>query len=182
MITCAANTETRLLKTYFDTSLVLPTYLPEPGTEAALQILHETPPPIPFSHLLELELRTAIRVKHGRGDVSAATLRGALKALEGDLANGILARPDYDLEAVYLRAEEISAKHAAATLARSADLWHVAAALEGGCTAFASHDQRQRMAAELCGLEVIPPPASDAQTKPRKGKAMTDPATRSKDQ
>lgn len=144
------------MKTYFDTSLLLATYLPEPGTDAAVQILHNTPAPVPLSHLLELELRTAIRVKHGRGDVSAGTMRGALQALESDLAKGILARPDYDLEAVYLRAETISAKHAAATLARTADLWHVAAALEAGCTAFASFDERQRQAAELCGLEVIP--------------------------
>lgn len=144
------------MKTYFDTSHLLATYLPEPGTDAALQILHNTPAPVPLSHLLELELRTAIRVKHGRGDVSAGAMRGALQALESDLAKGILARPDYDLESVYLRAETISAKHAAATLARTADLWHVAAALEAGCTAFASFDERQRQAALLCGLEVIP--------------------------
>jgi predicted nucleic acid-binding protein len=144
------------VKTYFDTSLLLATYLPEPSTDAALSILHATPAPVPLSHLLELELRTAIRVKHGRGEASAGTMRGALQALESDLAKGLLARPDYDLETVYLRAEAISAKHAVATLARTADLWHVASALEAGCTAFASFDERQRQAAELCGLEVIP--------------------------
>jgi predicted nucleic acid-binding protein len=144
------------VKTYFDTSLLLASYLPEPGTKEALQILHDTPPPVPFSHLLELELRTAIRVKHGRGDASAGTMRGALQALESDIAKGILARPDYDLAEVFRRAEAVSGKHAAATLARSADLWHVAAALEAGCSAFASFDERQRQAAKRCGLEVLP--------------------------
>jgi predicted nucleic acid-binding protein len=144
------------VKTYFDTSLLLKAYVPEEGTPEALAILREQEGPFPFSHLLELELRTAIRVKHGRGEIKLAEMRGTLQALESDLAKGLLARPDYDLETVYLRAEAISAKHAVATLARTADLWHVAAALEAGCTAFASFDERQRQAAELCGLEVIP--------------------------
>jgi hypothetical protein len=147
------------LKTYFDTSLLLKSYVPEDGTPEALAILREQEAPFPFSHLLGVELRTAIRVKHGRGEITAAEMRGSLQALESDLAKGILARPDYDLEAVFLRAESLSAKHAAATLARSADLWHVAAAMEAGCTAFASFDERQRKVAELCGLALIPPPA-----------------------
>lgn len=158
------------MKTYFDTSLLLATYLPEPGTDAALEILHDTPGPVPFSHILEIELRTAIRVKQGRGDTSEGAMRGALQALESDLAKGILARPDYDLETVFLRAETISARHAAATLARSADLLHVAAALEAGCTAFASFDERQRKAAELCGLELIPVPATGSARTVRKAK------------
>ncbi|MFQ3577663.1 MAG: PIN domain-containing protein, partial [Verrucomicrobiia bacterium] len=99
---------------------------------------------------------------------TAAEMRGTLQALESDIAQGILSRPDYDLAAVYLRAETISAKHAVATLARTADLWHVAAALEAGCTAFASFDERQRQVAERCGLEVIPP--SDPPQKTRKAK------------
>jgi len=158
------------VRTYFDTSLLLATYLPEPGTDAALEILHDTPGPVPFSHLLEIELRTAIRVKHGRGDASEGAMRGALQALESDLAKGILVRPDYDLETVFRRAETISAKHAAATLARSADLWHVAAALEACCKLFASFDERQRKAAELCGLELIPAPASGPARTTRKAK------------
>ena len=112
--------------------------------------------PVPFSHLLELELRTGIRLKHGRGEMTAAEQRGALKALESDLANGILARPDYDLDVVYRRAETLSAKHAASTLARSADIWHVAAALEIGCSAFASFDGRQRKLATLSTLKLLP--------------------------
>lgn len=144
------------MQTYFDTSLLLKTYISENGTPEALAILREHPPPSPFSHLLEIELRTAIRVKHGRGEITAAEMRGSLQALESDIATGLLVRPDYDLESVYRRAETISAKHAAATLARSADLWHVAAALEAGCTALASFDDRQRKAAKLCRLKLIP--------------------------
>jgi predicted nucleic acid-binding protein len=144
------------MRVYFDTSILLKTYLTEPGTPQALGILRATVPPVPFSHLLELEMRTAIRLKHGRQEISVATLRAALRALESDLAAGVLVRPDYDLDSVFRRAEILSAKHATAILARSADIWHVAAALEIGCTAFCSLDGRQRQLAALAKLKLLP--------------------------
>jgi len=103
-----------------------------------------------------LELRNAIRLKHGRAESSAATMRAALKALESDLAKGVLARPGYDLDSVYRRAETLSVKHAADTLARAADIWHVAAALEIGCEGFSSFDERQGNFAALAGLKLTP--------------------------
>jgi predicted nucleic acid-binding protein len=152
---------------YFDTSILLKSFVPEEGTPEVLEILRKHGGPFPFSHLLELELRTALRMKHGRGEITAGELRGALQALEKDLASGVLVRPDYDLAEVFRRAESLSAKHAVSTLARSADLWHVAAALQAGCTFFASRDARQRQVAGLCGLVLIP---SDATKPPRTGK------------
>ena len=144
------------MKTYFDTSVLLKSYIPEPGTPEALDILRAAGGPFPLSHLLELELRTAIRIKHGRGEITAGEKNGALQAVENDIAAGILFRPDYDLAEVFRRAEAISSKHAAGTLARSADLWHVAAAIESEFTSFASFDERQRKAAGLCGLLLVP--------------------------
>lgn len=72
------------MRIYFDTSVLLKTYLTEPGTQQALEFLRATSPPVPFSHLLELELRNGIRLKHGRAETSAATMRAALQALESD--------------------------------------------------------------------------------------------------
>jgi predicted nucleic acid-binding protein len=144
------------VETYFDTSLLLKAYIREAGTPEALAIIQTGNPPAPFSHILEIELRTAIRLKHGRTEITAPEMRRALQTVESDLASGVLARPEYDLEAVYRRAETLSAKYAAATLARSADILHVAAALEAGCSSFASFDERQRKIAALAGLKLIP--------------------------
>jgi predicted nucleic acid-binding protein len=144
------------MRTYFDTSFLLPVYVREKETIPAVTIFQQQNTPGPFSHLLEIELRTAIRVKKGRGQITGAEMKASLQALESDLAKGILLRPKYDLETVFTKAEELSAKHAAATLTRTADLWHIAAALECHCRAFASFDERQRKAATLCGLEVLP--------------------------
>lgn len=144
------------MRIYFDTSTLIKIYVREVNSPAAVEILLAERSPVPFSHLVELELRTAIRLKRGRGEITAAEQRAALQTLESDLAKGILARPDYDLDSVYRRAEALSAKHAAGTLARSADIWHVATALEIGCNAFSSFDDRQRKLAALSKLKLLP--------------------------
>jgi len=144
------------LRTYFDTSVLIKIYVLEANSAAAVEILRTEKSPVPFSHLIELELRTAIRLKHGRGEITAAEQRTVLQTLESDFAKGVLVRPEYDLDSVYRRAEALSAKHAAATLARSADIWHVAAALEIGCNAFCSFDERQRKLATLSKLKLLP--------------------------
>ena len=144
------------MRIYFDTSTLIKIYVREVNSLAAVEILRAERSPVPFSHLVELELRTAIRLKHGRGEITAAQQRATLQTLESDLAKGVLARPNYDLDSIYRRAEALSAKHAAGTLARSADIWHVAAALEIGCNAFSSFDDRQRKLAALSKLRLLP--------------------------
>ena len=144
------------MTTYFDTSIVIKGYVNEVNSSAAVEIIEANKTPIPFSHMLEIELRTGIRLKHGRGEITATEMKASLQAIESDLGSGILTRPDYDLEAIFIRAEILSSKHAAETLARSADILHVAAAMEAGCTSFASFDERQRKIASVAGLKVIP--------------------------
>jgi len=144
------------MRIYFDTSALIKVYVLEVNSPVVVKILRAEKSPVPFSHLVELELRTAIRLKRGRGEITAAEQRAVLQTLERDLAKGVLSRPDYDLDSVYRRAETLSAKHAAATLARSADIWHVAAALEIGCSAFSSFDDRQKKLATLAKLKLLP--------------------------
>lgn len=144
------------MKVYFDTSVLIKIYVREVNSPAAVALLQMERSPVPFTHLVELELRTAIRLKYGRGEMTATQQRAVLRSLESDLANGVLLRPGYDLESVYRRAEVLSAKHAAGTLARSADIWHVAAALEIGCRTFCSFDDRQRKLASLSKLQLLP--------------------------
>ena len=95
------------MRIYFDASTLIKIYVREVNSPAAVEILLAERSPVPFSHLVELELRTAIRLKRGRGEITAAEQRAALQTLESDLAKGILARPDYDLDSVYRRAEAL---------------------------------------------------------------------------
>ena len=67
-----------------------------------------------------------------------------------------MANPGLDLEAMFHRAEGLSAKYAAETGARSLDILHVAAAVELDADAFASFDERQRAMARKAGLKLLP--------------------------
>jgi hypothetical protein len=46
-------------------------------------------------------MRTAIRLKHGRAEITAAQMRAVLQTIERDLARGVLARPPCDLDSIF---------------------------------------------------------------------------------
>ena len=142
--------------TYFDSGLLVKAHCPEPDMATAHALIEASDPPIPFTELHGLEVRTALRLKRFRGELTAAELARALETLQSDLAAGLLARPAMDLEAVFLQAEVLSARHAAETGARSLDILHVAAAVELEADAFASLDERQRKVAAKAGLKLLP--------------------------
>ena len=143
-------------KTYIDTSILLKSYVREPDSLAALAILQEGGDPLLFSHFHEIEIPNAIRLKRFRGEITKEEETATLRAVRADRDAGRLARPDYDLAEVFNRAERLSAKYSGDIGTRSLDLLHVAAALEAGCTVFASFDERQRKGAALAGLKVLP--------------------------
>jgi predicted nucleic acid-binding protein len=144
------------VKTYFDTSLLVKSYVEEETSPQADALLAAASPPVAFTELHGLEIRTALRLKHFRGELTAAELAGALQTLQDDLAAGLLAKPALDLAAMFHRAEALSARHVAATGARSLDILHVAAAVELGADSFASFDERQRAVAHKAGLKLLP--------------------------
>jgi len=143
--------------TYIDTALLVKSFVLEPDSAAAVETIEASGEPLAFSHLHEIEIPNAIRLKRFRGEITRAQEATALRAFEADVAKGRFARPAYDLGSVFTRAAQLSARYSGDLGTRSLDLLHVAAALEAGCTVFASSDERQRQAAALAGLKVIPP-------------------------
>ncbi len=144
------------MKTYIDTSLFVKSFVLEPDSPEAVEIIEASGEPFAFSHLHEIEIPNAIRLKRFRGEITRAQETKALRAFAADVESGRFARPAYDIGAVFSRAEQLSARHSGDIGTRSLDLLHVAAALEAGCTGFASFDERQRKAAVLSGLKVTP--------------------------
>jgi predicted nucleic acid-binding protein len=143
-------------KTYIDTGILVKGFVFEADSPAAIAILDAAGDPLVFSHVHALEIPNAIRLKRFRGEITAAEETAAVRAFRADVDAGRLVRPDYDLAAVFIRAEGLSAKHSGGVGCRSLDLLHVAAALEAGCTVLASFDDRQRKLAALAGLKLIP--------------------------
>ena len=144
------------MKTYFDTALLVKAYVEEETSPVADELLRAAALPIAFTELHGLEVRTALRLKRFRHELTDAETADALQALQDDLVAGLLAKPELDLDTVFHRAEVLSARHAAATGARSLDILHVAAALELKADAFASLDERQREVAQKSGLKLWP--------------------------
>jgi predicted nucleic acid-binding protein len=153
------------VSTYIDTALFVKAFILEADSPETIALLESVGEPFGCTHLHELEIPNAIRLKRFRGEITKAQETAAIRAFRTDVEAGRFDRLAYNLIAVFIRAEQLSAKYAGDTGTRSLDLWHIAAALEAGCTAFASYDARQRTVAELCGLTVIPAPAASSRKR-----------------
>ena len=141
---------------YFDTGILVKSYVLEADSHEAIALIESAGDALIHSHIHAIEIPNAIRLKRFRGELTKAQETAALRIYKGDLDAGRLARPDYDLAEVFNQAERLSSKHSAEIGSRSLDWLHIGAALEIGCTIFASLDERQRKAAALAGLSLIP--------------------------
>ncbi len=142
---------------YADTSLIVKSYLDEPGSAEADGVLRGLGSPLAYTPMHEVEVPNAIYLKRFRGEINGEQERAVLDALRSDLREGLLRRPDFlDLRKVFVRAAVLAEKHSPQTGTRSLDLLHVAAALECGSADFVSYDKRQRKVAAAEGLRVMP--------------------------
>ena len=141
---------------YIDTALFVKAFVLEVDSAETITLLERIGEPFAYSHLHEIEIPNAIRLKRFRGEITKAQEISAIRIFKAEVDAGRFERIAYDLGAVFIRAEKLSARFSGEIGTRSLDLWHIAAALEGGCTAFASYDVRQRKAAAISNLELIP--------------------------
>lgn len=140
---------------YFDTGVLLKLYLPEPRAAEAVALVNAGPGKPPVSHLHELEMRSALRQKTGRGELTQTECDALIAEFEADLAAGVHDRVAVSWPDVFATAEALSAAHGVTTLCRSLDTLHVALALELGATEFCTFDLRQSRMAAAAGLTVI---------------------------
>lgn len=139
------------MRVYFDSSALVAVYVTEAHSATARRELRKQVP-VPWTPFHDLEVRNALRLMHGRGQIDRRELRGLLDHVDQDLGAGRLARPALDLTAVFRRAEVLSVAHAATTLARTLDILHVAALIEIGCTRLVSGDEREIALARAAGI------------------------------
>lgn len=140
---------------YFDTGVLLKLYLPESRSDEAAGFVNASPCKPPVSHLHELEMRSALRQKVGRGELTQVDYEALIAQIESDLATGVHERVTVSWPDVFATAEALSAAHGVATLCRSLDTLHVALAMELGAAEFCTFDLRQSQMAAAAGLTVI---------------------------
>lgn len=113
---------------YFDTGVLLKLYLPEPRAAEAVAFVNASGNPPLITPLHELEMRSALRQKVGRGEITLLECETLIAQMEADLGGGVHERAAVVWPDVFATVESLSAEHGVSTLCRSLDMLHVALA------------------------------------------------------
>ena len=142
------------MRTYVDSSALVPVYVTERFSRAARSVVR-TAGQVPFTAIHQLEVPNAFELLVGRELITRDECRAIQAQLRGDLEHQRLMPVSLDLERVFADAGELSRLYTAKFLARSLDLLHVAAAHIAVCKTFVSADDRQLAVAKATGLTVV---------------------------
>jgi len=141
------------LRIYADTSFLLSLYSLDGNSAAAVRALRASAGERFISILGELEVINALGLRVFRKEITTVQAHSSLSDFEKDLQQGLFqlrGLPDL----VFDRARELSRQTTAKLGTRTADLLHVAAALELGVEYLFSFDQRQRKLAQALRLKL----------------------------
>jgi predicted nucleic acid-binding protein len=141
------------LKIYADTSFLVSLYSPDANSGSAARSMQASRGDRFVSTLGELEVINAVGLRVFRKEISATQAQASLKDFEEDLRAGVFQlRPV--LEEVFERARQLSRQTTPKLGTRTADLLHVAAALELSAEYLYTFDQRQRKLAQTARLKL----------------------------
>jgi len=143
------------LRIYVDTSFLVSLYTVDANSSSAVALMTNSSDTHIITGFVELEARNALQLRVFRKEISSQQAQASWNDLENDVRVGVLelrALPDR----VFERAHELSEKTTARLGTRTADLLHVAAALEIGVDCLYSFDQQQRKLAQAVRLKVKP--------------------------
>jgi predicted nucleic acid-binding protein len=140
---------------YLDTSLLVSLYSLDANSAAAASALQCARSPLLITALCELEAVNAFGLRVFRKEISTRQAETSLRNFEKDLRDGVFQLRSVP-EAAFERARKLSHRITPQFGTRTADLLHVAAALELGASDFFSFDIQQRKAAQTAGLNLNP--------------------------
>jgi predicted nucleic acid-binding protein len=141
------------LKIYADPSFVVSLYSPDANSAIAGRTMQASSADRFITTFGELEVINAMGLRVFRKEVSPAQSQSSLLQFETDLRDGVFqlrGLPDSILE----RARQLSRQTTAKLGTRTADLLHVAAALELGVDYLYTFDQHQRKLAQTLRLKL----------------------------
>jgi predicted nucleic acid-binding protein len=138
---------------YLDTSFLVSLYSPDVNFGAAVRVMQASEGDRLITTLGHLEVVNALGLRVFRKEVSAAQAQASLDDFEKDLRDGVLQLRPLP-EHVFDRARELSRQTTARLGTRTADLLHVAAAVELGADWLYSFDKQQRRLARALRLRL----------------------------
>ena len=139
---------------YPDTSFLFSLYVEEKTSPVAELYAEQSSEPLTFTPFHRLELRTALRLRAFRKQISVAELHVALRRSEEALVDGILQHTPLNWSDTLREAERLGEAHLTEMGVRSGDLLHIASAVILGAREFVTFDQRQTKLARRAGLKV----------------------------
>ena len=141
------------MRIYADASFVLSLYSFDANSAAAVRAMRSYAGERLITILGELEVVNALGLRIFRKEVTAVQAQSSLSNFERDLRDGVFqlrGLPD----PIFDRARKLSRQTTAKLGTRTADLVHVAAALELGAECLFSFDERQRKLAQAVRLKL----------------------------
>lgn len=141
------------MKIYLDTSFLVSLYSPDLNSGTATRLMHASKGDRLITTLGELEVVNALGLRVFRKEVLAAQAQSSLDDFDKDMRDGVLQLRPLS-EQVFDRARQLSRQTTARLGTRTADLLHVAAALELGVDWLYSFDKQQRRLARAVRLRV----------------------------
>lgn len=139
---------------YPDTSFLFPLYVNEAASLPAHRYMERVADALVFTPLHRLELRTALRLRVFRNELTSDLLTVALGLSDEDLLTGILQHTPLVWADALREAERLGEACLAETGVRSGDLLHVASAVVLGAREFLTFDPRQAVLARRAGLKI----------------------------
>jgi predicted nucleic acid-binding protein len=141
------------LKVYADTSFLISLYSPDSNSAAAARTMKSSRADHYVTVFGELEVINALELRVFRGELTGSQAQSSFQDFEHDLRDGVLLLRPLS-EQVFERASQLSRQTTAKLGTRTADLLHIAAALELGVEYLYSFDQQQRRLAQAVRLKL----------------------------
>lgn len=141
------------MKAYFDTSFLVSLYSPDANSRAAARAAHRRGLEYLLTSLSELEMVNALELRVYRKEITRLEANASWEAFARDARQGVWTIRSFT-DPTFARALMLSQQSTARLGTRTADLLHVAAALELECDLLFSFDQRQRALARDVGLKL----------------------------
>ena len=141
------------MKIYADTSFLISLYSPDVNSAVAVRTMQASSGDRLVTTFGELEVVNGMQLRIFRKEVSAAQAQSSLDDFEKDLRNGVFQLRGLP-EPLFEQARQLSRRTTAKLGTRTADLLHVAAALELGADYLYSFDQQQRKLAQAVRLKL----------------------------
>jgi len=140
---------------YLDSSAIIKLYIPEDESRLVADYVRGLKEPLPFSHLHEIEVKNACRLKLFRKKAVSRKILRSIRVMDNDLSQQVLKRPELSWTDVFRKAEELSRRFTSRSGSRSLDLIHVASALLIPCRQFLTFDLRQAAVTKKAGLRLV---------------------------